>query len=185
MPIDVTPTAISGALIIETPVFTDGRGQFLESFNARAFAPLIGPGVSFVQDNRSTSRKNVLRGLHYQLAQTQGKLLQILRGSIFDVFVDLRQASPTFGRWVGLEFAGGDGKQLWLPPGLAHGFLTLSDEAEVLYKVTDYWHPPSEQTLRWDDAHLAIKWPLARGAQPIVSAKDAAGQSWRDTPKFP
>lgn len=185
MPIDVTPTAIEGALIIQTPLFADARGHFFESFNARAFAPLIGHDLIFVQDNRSTSKKDVLRGLHYQLVQTQGKLVQILRGTIFDVFVDLRRASPTFGRWVGLEFSSGDGKQMWLPPGLAHGYLTLSAEAEILYKVTDYWHPQSEQTLRWDDAHLAIDWPLPRGAGPILSAKDAAGQAWDDAPKFP
>lgn len=179
MPYTVIPTDISDVLILEPKVFGDARGFFFESYNQRDFEAATGlRGVTFVQDNHSRSRRGVLRGLHYQLPpKAQGKLVRVVRGAVFDVAVDIRQGSPTFGRWVGVELSESNHRQLWIPPGFAHGFLVLSDEADFLYKTTDYYSPAHERCIRWDDPTLAIAWPLG-GVVPIVSAKDAAGASF-------
>jgi dTDP-4-dehydrorhamnose 3,5-epimerase len=179
----VTPTKISDLLVIEPKVFNDDRGFFFESFNERDFFKSTGIKTNFVQDNHSQSSRGVLRGLHYQLKQTQGKLVRVIRGSVFDVAVDLRQSSKTYGEWVGLELSAENKKQLWIPPGFAHGFLTTSGEAEFLYKTTDYWHASSEQCLLWSDPVLNIKWPKL-GEPPILNNKDAAGLSWDKCAKF-
>jgi dTDP-4-dehydrorhamnose 3,5-epimerase len=168
----VTPTEIPGVLVLEPRVFADDRGSFFESFNARAFAEAVGWEVAFVQDNQSTSRRHVLRGLHYQEPHPQGKLVRALAGAIFDVAADIRPGSPTFGHWVGVELSAENRRQLWVPEGLAHGFLVLSESAEVLYKTTDFYAPGCEKCLRWDDPTLAIQWPLA--APPVLSPRDAA-----------
>jgi len=177
MPVTVTPTAIADVLILEPRVFGDARGFFFESFNQRDFEAATGlRGVTFVQDNHSRSARGVLRGLHYQvLPHAQGKLVRVVRGAAFDVAVDIRPDSPTYGRWVGVELSESNHRQLWIPPGLAHGFLTLSDEADFLYKTTDYYSPAHERCIRWDDPTLAIEWPLG-GRAPVVSEKDARGQ---------
>ena len=169
-----TPTRIPDVLLIEPKVFGDDRGFFFESFNRRAFHEATGLNVDFVQDNHSKSARNVLRGLHYQLAQPQGKLVRVVRGAVFDVAVDIRPESPTVGRWVGVELSEENHRQLWVPPGLAHGFLVLSECADFLYKTTDYYAPQHERSLRWDDARLSIAWPLDRlgDAGPILSEKD-------------
>lgn len=169
-----TPTAITDVLILEPEVFGDQRGLFFESFNARRFEALTGLRRQFVQDNHSQSAGNVLRGLHYQLGQPQGKLLRVIRGEVFDVAVDLRQDSKTLGAWVGVTLSADNRRQLWIPEGFAHGFLALSDGAELLYKTTDYYAPEHERCLAWDDPALAIAWPLA--APPLLSARDAAGR---------
>jgi dTDP-4-dehydrorhamnose 3,5-epimerase len=171
---NVLPTAIPDVLVVEPVVHRDGRGFFLESFNERDFCRSIGRTVSFVQDNHSYSTRHVLRGLHYQVQRLQGKLVRVSRGTIFDVAVDLRQASPTFGHWVGEVLSAENARQLWIPEGFAHGFLVLSDEADVLYKTTDYWSPGDERCIAWDDPDLAIEWPLG-GAQPKCSPKDVRG----------
>lgn len=171
----VTSTTIADVLIIEPKVFGDERGFFLESFNQRAFNAATGTNLSFVQDNHSRSAKSVLRGLHYQVEQPQGKLVRVVRGSVFDVAVDIRPQSPTFGKWFGLELSEHNSLQLWVPPGLAHGFLVLSESADFLYKTTDYYAPALERCIAWNDRVLAIDWPLA-GVNPTLSAKDAAGQ---------
>jgi dTDP-4-dehydrorhamnose 3,5-epimerase len=168
----VTPTEIPGVLVLEPRVFADDRGSFFESFNARAFAEAVGWEVAFVQDNQSTSRRHVLRGLHYQEPHPQGKLVRALAGAIFDVAADIRPGSPTFGHWVGVELSAENRRQLWVPEGLAHGFLVLSESADVLYKTTDFYAPGCEKCLRWDDPTLAIQWPLA--APPVLSPRDAA-----------
>ena len=170
-----TPTAIPGVLILEPKVFGDSRGFFFESFNKKAFRQATGLDVDFVQDNHSRSAKGVLRGLHYQIEQPQGKLVRVVRGAVFDVAVDLRQSSATFGQWVGVELTEENHRQLWVPPGFAHGFLTLSDSADFLYKTTDYYAPTFERCVAWDDPTLAIAWPLA-GHSPLVSVKDQAGE---------
>lgn len=169
---NLTPTEIPGVLVIEPRVFSDERGSFFESFNARAFEAAVGHAVSFVQDNHSTSRRHVLRGLHYQEPQPQGKLVRVVSGAVYDVAADIRPDSPTFGRWVGVELSAGNRRQLWVPEGLAHGFLVLSDLAEVLYKTTAFYAPGCEGCIRWNDPTLAIRWPLS--AEPILSARDAA-----------
>ena len=170
----VTPTAIAGVLILEPRVFGDERGFFMESFNQKTFVEAAGLAIDFVQDNHSRSAKGVLRGLHYQLPpHAQGKLVRVTQGVVFDVAVDIRRASPSFGRWVGVELSGSNHRQLWIPPGLAHGFLVLSDSADFLYKTTAYYEPKAEQSLRWDDPELAIAWPDV-GAPPVLSGKDAA-----------
>ena len=174
----VTPTAVDGVLILAPRVFADDRGWFCESFNERAFAAAVGGPVTFVQDNHSSSRRNVLRGLHYQVDRPQGKLVRAVRGGIFDVAVDIRPGSPTRGRWVGVELSAANRRQLWIPPGLAHGFLAVTDEAEVLYKATDFYAPECERCIAWNDPDLAIAWPLT--APPIVSPKDAAGARFAD-----
>ncbi len=183
MPFTVTPTEIPDVLIIEPKVFADNRGYFFESFNERDFFQATGLKSKFVQDNHSLSSKGVLRGLHYQLEQTQGKLVRVIRGSVFDVVVDLRQSSKTFGQWVGIELTAENKKQLWVPPGFAHGFLTTSSEAEFLYKTTDYWHASSEQCLLWNDDFLKIQWQDI-GFEPVLNRKDLTGFSWPNAPKF-
>lgn len=167
------PNAIPDVLLIEPKVFGDDRGFFFESFNQIAFNQATGLEIEFVQDNHSKSARNVLRGLHYQVQQPQGKLVRVVQGEVFDVAVDIRQGSPTFGQWVGEILSADNKKQLWIPAGLAHGFLVLSDSAEFLYKTTDYYAPAHERCLAWNDPDLAINWPIS-GA-PILSAKDAAG----------
>ena len=169
---NVTPTEIPDVLVLAPRVFADDRGAFFESFNRRAFAEAVGREVEFVQDNQSTSRRHVLRGLHYQEPQPQGKLVRALAGTIYDVAADIRPGSATFGRWVGVELSAANRLQLWVPEGLAHGFLVLSESADVLYKTTDFYAPSCERCLRWDDPTLAIRWPLT--APPLLSPRDAA-----------
>lgn len=171
----VSPLSIPDVLLIEPQVFQDERGFFLESYQAEKFAA-AGIPQPFVQDNHSASRRDVLRGLHYQIRQPQGKLLRAVVGEIFDVAVDLRRASPTFGQWAGVTLSAQNKQMFWVPPGFAHGFLVLSDWAEVLYKATDFYAPQWERTLRWDDPAVGISWPLSPGRAPILSAKDAAGK---------
>ena len=179
----VTPTSIPSVLIIEPRVFGDTRGFFFESFNQRAFNLATGLDVNFVQDNHSRSSKGVLRGLHYQIQQPQGKLIRVVRGSVFDVTVDLRKSSPTFGQWVGVELAKDNHRQLWIPPGFAHGFYVLSDSADFLYKTTDYYAPEFECSLIWNDPTIGIEWPLIN-TQPIISTKDAQGKKLADAEVF-
>lgn len=183
MPVTVTPTTISDVLIIEAKVFSDERGWFFESFNEKDFSAALGCAVTFVQDNHSSSKKGILRGLHYQVEQTQGKLVRVCHGAVFDVAVDLRESSNSFGKWVGVELSAENKKQLWIPPGFAHGFLVLSEKADFLYKTTDYWHPASEKCIVWNDSDLNIQWPDI-GMEPILNPKDAAGLGWGDVPKF-
>jgi dTDP-4-dehydrorhamnose 3,5-epimerase len=180
----VKPTVIDGVLEIETKVFGDERGWFTESFNAADFATATGLDVEFVQDNHSFSRQWTLRGLHYQLEQMQGKLVRVVAGSVFDVVVDIRKDSPSYGKWVGVELSAQNHKQLWIPPKLAHGFLVLSETAEFLYKTTDYYHPQSEACLAWNDPSIGIEWPLPMGISPNMNAKDTAGMLWDAAPKF-
>lgn len=167
------PTAIPEVLLLEPKVFGDERGYFYESWNRRTFAEL-GIAADFVQDNHSKSQKNVLRGLHYQIEHAQGKLIRVTAGSVYDVAVDLRRSSPSFGRWVGFTLSAEDKRMAWIPPGFAHGFCVTSDSAEFLYKTTDYWSPQHERTLLWNDPQLAIPWPLT--GEPLLAAKDVAGQ---------
>ena len=169
-----TRLAIPDVVLIEPKVFGDARGFFYESFNQRAFNQATGTAYQFLQDNHSRSAKGVLRGLHYQIQQPQGKLVRVVRGAVFDVAVDIRKSSPTFGQWVGVELSEDNQRQLWVPPGFAHGFVVLSEMAEFLYKTTDYYAPAFERCLAWDDPTLAIDWRL-QGAQPLLSAKDAQG----------
>lgn len=180
----LTRTAIPDVLIIQPRVFKDSRGHFFESYNRKAFAQATGLDVEFVQDNQSFSAKGVLRGLHYQIAQPQGKLVRVGAGTIFDVAVDLRRSSRTFGRWVGVELSSLNLLQIWVPAGFAHGFLVTSDTAEVIYKTTDYYAPAHERCLRWDDSTLSIEWP-SLDVGPIVSSKDAAGATFERTELFP
>jgi dTDP-4-dehydrorhamnose 3,5-epimerase len=172
----VTRTDIPDCVIINPKVFGDARGYFMESFNEQRFAELVAPNVTFVQDNESVSQRGVLRGLHYQIEQAQGKLVRVIEGEVFDVAVDLRRVSPTFKRWVGVTLSGENHRQLWIPPGFAHGFLVTSERATFLYKTTDYYAPQHDRTLAWNDPTLAIDWPLAGVGTPSVSAKDAAGK---------
>lgn len=172
-----TPTAIADVLLIEPRVFGDSRGFFFESFNARAFTQATGSDLTFVQDNHSKSARGVLRGLHYQTQRPQGKLVRVVKGTVFDVAVDIRPESPTYGKWVGEILSAVNHRQLWIPPGLAHGFLVLSDGAEFLYKTTDYYAPEFERCLAWNDAKLNIAWPLD-GISPLVSVKDACGHTF-------
>ena len=180
----ITPTAIPEVLIVEPKVFGDNRGWFTESFNAQEFAKATGLDVEFVQDNHSFSRQWTLRGMHYQLKHTQGKLVRVTAGSVFDAVVDLRKDSATFGKWVGVELSAQNHKQLWVPPGFAHGFLVLSETAEFLYKTTDYYDPQSEACLSWCDPTVNIDWPIPLGKQALLNAKDAAGLAWDRAPKF-
>ena len=175
MPYTVTPTAIPEVLILEPKVFGDARGFFYESFNARDFAQCTGLDVSFVQDNHSKSAKGVLRGLHYQIQHAQGKLVRVVQGEVFDVAVDLRKNSPTFGQWVGVHLSADNHRQLWVPPGFAHGFVVLSESAEFLYKTTDYWYPEHERSLLWNDAAVGVEWPINEA--PQLAAKDSAGHA--------
>lgn len=169
----VVQTAIPDVLVIEPTVFGDARGFFFESFNQQAFNAATGLSVDFVQDNHSRSARGVLRGLHYQLEQPQGKLVRVVRGSVFDVAVDIRKSSSTFGRWVGFELKEDSHKQLWIPPGFAHGFIVMSEFADFLYKTTDYYSPQSERCIAWNDESIGIEWPTS--IFPTLSAKDSAG----------
>jgi len=185
MPMTVTPSKeIPDVLIIEPQVFGDSRGWFYESFNQKEFSEKTGVQQPFVQDNHSFSKQYILRGLHYQTEFTQGKLVRVTQGRVFDVAVDLRKSSPTFGHWAGIELSDENHRQLWIPEGFAHGFMVLSDEAHFLYKTTDYWHAASEQCIFWNDSSLAIDWPLPLGILPLVNKKDMAGKKWDDVVKF-
>nr|WP_288498734.1 dTDP-4-dehydrorhamnose 3,5-epimerase [uncultured Pseudomonas sp.] len=179
----IIQTAIPEVLILEPKVFGDERGFFFESFNARAFSEATGLNPNFVQDNHSRSQQGVLRGLHYQVEQTQGKLVRVTAGEVYDVAVDLRRQSPTFGQWVGAHLSAENKRQLWVPEGFAHGFLVLSEFAEFLYKTTDYYAPAHERCIRWDDPKLAIAWPLQ--GEPKLSAKDQQGLSFDEADVFP
>ncbi len=179
----VIPTEIPDVLIIEPQVYGDDRGFFLESFNQKDFREKTGVNTTFVQDNHSMSLKNVLRGLHYQIPNPQGKLVRVVNGSVFDVAVDARQSSPTFGQWVGCVLSAENKRIFWVPEGFAHGFLVLSDRAEFLYKTTNYYYPQYEKTIAWNDADLGIDWPL--DTPPILSPKDQAGQPFKSVEVFP
>ena len=173
MPYHVTQTPLEGVLVLEPKVFGDARGFFFESFNARDFEQATGVKTSFVQDNHSKSAKGVLRGLHYQTQHAQGKLVRVTQGAVFDVAVDIRKNSPTFGHWFGLKLSAENKKQLWVPAGLAHGFLVTSESAEFLYKTTDYYHPEFERSILWNDPALGINWPLQLlDAPPLLATKD-------------
>jgi dTDP-4-dehydrorhamnose 3,5-epimerase len=176
--LNVIRTEIPEVLLLEPKVFGDERGFFFESYNRRAFRDIVGMDVEFVQDNHSMSERNVLRGLHYQVKQPQGKLVRVTAGEVYDVAVDLRRKSPTFGKWVGFRLSAASKRMAWIPPGFAHGFLVTSDKAEFLYKVTDYYAPEHERTIRWDDPDLNIPWP-AQGA-PLLARKDALGAYLND-----
>jgi dTDP-4-dehydrorhamnose 3,5-epimerase len=171
----VTPTALPEVLLLEPRVFGDDRGFFMESWNARTFGEATGLDVTFVQDNHSYSTRNVLRGIHYQVVRPQGKLVRAVTGAVFDVAVDLRRSSPTFGRWVGVELSAQNRLQMWIPPGFGHGFVVVSEAADFLYKTTDYWIGEHDRTVRWNDPALAIDWPLQ--GEPVLAAKDAAAPS--------
>jgi len=181
--VKITAAAIPDVLLIEPQVFGDARGFFFESFNAREFERQTGLNVSFVQDNHSRSAKNVLRGLHYQVNQPQGKLVRVVAGEILDVAVDIRERSPTFGKWVAKPLSAENRKQMWIPAGFAHGFLVLSEYAEVLYKTTGYYAPEHERCIKWDDPHIAIVWPIGK-EKPIISSRDAQGVALRDAEIF-
>jgi dTDP-4-dehydrorhamnose 3,5-epimerase len=182
MPYTVTPTALPEVLILEPKVFGDQRGFFYESFNAKDFEQATGLKRNFVQDNHSKSAKGVLRGLHYQLQQPQGKLVRVAQGEVFDVAVDLRKSSSSFGRWTGVILNADNKRQLWIPEGFAHGFMTLSDTAEFLYKTTDYYSPAYERCILWNDSMLNIHWP--QGIEPLLSTKDAQGKAFTDAQVF-
>ncbi|WP_053148754.1 dTDP-4-dehydrorhamnose 3,5-epimerase [Pseudomonas sp. P97.38] len=179
----VTATALPEVLLIEPKVFGDDRGFFFESFNARAFAEATGCTLQFVQDNHSRSAKGVLRGLHYQIEQAQGKLVRVTAGEVLDVAVDIRRSSPSFGQWVSVHLSAQNHHQLWIPPGFAHGFVVLSESADFLYKTTDYYAPAAERCIRWDDPELAIDWAL--DGEPILSPKDQAGKALHEADLFP
>jgi dTDP-4-dehydrorhamnose 3,5-epimerase len=178
------PSSLPGVVIIEPKVFGDSRGFFLESFNERDFSGAIGLDVRFVQDNHSRSTRGVLRGLHYQIRQPQGKLVRVVRGAVFDVAVDIRRSSPNYGRWVGVQLSEDNRRQVWIPPGFAHGFYVLSDIADFLYKTTDYYNPDFERSLLWNDPSIGISWPVEMGERPIVSEKDARAASLTDAEVF-
>lgn len=178
----VTPTDIPDVLIIEPNVFGDDRGFFYESFNQRRFGELTGIKTAFVQDNHSRSAKNVLRGLHYQIQHPQGKLVRVIAGEVFDVAVDIRKASPAFGKWVGVTLSADNKRQLWVPPGFAHGFVVVSETSEFLYKTTDYWYPEFERSIIWNDPDLAISWPIE--GKPTLAKKDAEGRLLRSAEIF-
>jgi len=179
----ITPTEIPDVLIIEPDVFGDKRGFFFESYNEKKFMEMTGLQVTFVQDNHSRSNKHVLRGLHYQIQQPQGKLVRVISGEVFDVAIDIRRSSPTFGKGVGEYLTAENKKQMWVPPGFAHGFLVLSDDAEFLYKTTDYYAPEHERCIRWNDPVLNVHWPLK--GDPLVSEKDEKGVLFQDAEVFP
>jgi dTDP-4-dehydrorhamnose 3,5-epimerase len=176
-------TSLQDVLVIEPGVFDDQRGFFLESWNRQTFAD-AGHNWEFVQDNHSRSGQGTLRGLHFQTEQAQGKLVRVTAGEVFDVVVDLRRSSPSFGQWLGVTLSAGLHNMLWLPPGCAHGFYVLSEYADFLYKATDYYQPRSELSLRWDDPHLGIKWPLVNGRAPSLSDRDARGLGWEELPFY-
>lgn len=178
---NIIQSAIPGVLILEPKVFADSRGFFYESFNRKVMEAVGIPG-DFVQDNHSRSARGVLRGLHYQIKQPQGKLVRVIVGEIFDVAVDIRRRSPTFGKWVGINLSAENKRMAWIPPGFAHGFLVVSEYTEVLYKATDYWAPPFERTIVWNDRRLAIAWPT--GEEPLLSAKDKSGAAFNEAEMF-
>ena len=179
---NVITTPLEGVLVLEPRVFGDDRGYFFESYNARRFAELTGVTAPFVQDNHSRSAKGVLRGLHYQIQQAQGKLVRVTEGSVFDVAVDLRKSSPTFGQWFGTELSAENKRQMWIPAGFAHGFVVTSDIASFLYKTTDYWAPEHERAVLWNDAAIGIEWPL--DGEPQLSGKDLAAALLADAEVF-
>jgi dTDP-4-dehydrorhamnose 3,5-epimerase len=181
---NVIATPLEGLLLLEPRVFGDDRGFFYESFNARTFAQLTGVTLPFVQDNHSRSAKGVLRGLHYQIQQAQGKLVRVTTGAVFDVVVDVRKSSPTFGQWYGLELSAENKRQLWIPPGFAHGFAVTSEHAEFLYKTTDYWAPEFERAILWNDPAIGIDWPAEIAAAPLLSGKDKVGALLADAEVF-
>ncbi len=181
--ITLIPTRIPEVLLLEPETFGDARGFFLESYNQRALREVTGMELSFVQDNHSRSGHNVLRGLHYQIKQAQGKLVRVVCGKVFDVAVDLRKSSKTLGQWVGVELSEQNNRQLWIPPGFAHGFMVLSEEADFLYKTTDYYAPEYERCVRWNDPDIGIDWPIK--SSPHLSGKDAAGSLFSDAELFP
>lgn len=181
----VERTPLPDVLLLEPKVFGDARGFFLESYNRRVFEQATGVGAEFVQDNHSRSARGVLRGLHYQLQQPQGKLVRVTAGEVYDIAVDLRRSSPAFGRWYGVKLSADNQRQLWVPTGFAHGFLVLSEYAEFLYKTTDYYAPQHERCIAWNDPDLAIQWPLLDGLkEPLLSTKDKAGVRFRDAEVF-
>ncbi|TXI80642.1 MAG: dTDP-4-dehydrorhamnose 3,5-epimerase [Cupriavidus sp.] len=183
MSMNVIRTAIPDVMIIEPKVFGDARGFFFESFNKKTFKEATGVNLDFVQDNHSRSAKGVLRGLHYQIQQPQGKLVRVVRGRVFDVAVDIRKQSMTFGKWVGVELSEGNHRQFWVPPGFAHGFVVLSESADFLYKTTDYYAPQYERTIAWNDPEIGIEWPQMDVA-PLLSAKDQTGASLSNAELF-
>lgn len=178
----VTPTSLPEVLLLQPRVFGDDRGFFMESWNARSFREATGLDATFVQDNHSYSTRNVLRGIHYQVVRPQGKLVRVVTGAVFDIAVDLRRSSPTFGRWVGHELSAANKLQMWIPPGFGHGFLVLSDSADFLYKTTDYWIGEHDRTVRWNDPTLAIDWQLQ--GEPMLALKDAQAPLLRDAETF-
>ena len=178
------PTSIPDVVLIRPKVFGDPRGYFFESCEERKFAA-AGLDVKFVQDNHSRSARHILRGLHYQIQQAQGKLVRVVTGAVFDVAVDIRRSSPTFGRWVGVTLSEENHNMLWVPPGFAHGFVVLSESADFLYRCTDFWAPQYERAIQWNDPDLAIAWPLPAGAVPVLSTKDAAAKRFKDAEYFP
>lgn len=180
---NIIPTEIPDVLMIEPRVFGDERGFFCESYNQKAFADKAGITANFVQDNHSRSVQNVLRGLHYQIQQSQGKLVRAIVGTVFDVAVDIRQSSPTFGKWVGYTLSAENKRQIWIPPGFAHGFFVVSEVAEVLYKATDYYAPEYERSILWNDPDLGIDWPIT--TEPILSTKDQVGQPFKTAEVYP
>lgn len=182
MAIQVTATALPEVKIIEPQVFGDARGFFYESFNGREFAEHVEAGVEFVQDNHSRSARGVLRGLHYQIVHAQGKLVRVVEGEVFDVAVDIRKSSPNFGKWVGVILSEENHRQLWVPPGFAHGFVVLSESAQFLYKTTDYWFPEHERSIVWNDPEIGIEWPI--DFEPLLAAKDAAGKRLAEAEHF-
>lgn len=182
MPYTVTPTGLPEVLILEPKVFGDERGFFFESFNQRDFQHTTGLDINFVQDNHSKSSQGVLRGLHYQIQHPQGKLVRVMQGAVFDVAVDLRRSSPNFGKWVGVELSADNKRQLWVPPGFAHGFVVISGSAEFLYKTTDYWYPEHERSLLWCDATVGVQWPVI--GMPKLANKDVAGKVFAEADYF-
>ena len=177
----VVKTALEGCLILEPQIFSDERGEFFESFSVQKFRNATGILLNFVQDNQSFSKTKVLRGLHYQIEQAQGKLVRVVSGSVWDVAVDLRRSSPTFAQWFGVDLSAENQRMLWVPPGFAHGFVVTSQSAAFLYKTTDYYAPAHERTIAWNDPSLAINWPVA---DPVVNGKDAAGLSFKQAPTY-
>ena len=182
MAIQVTATALPEVKIIEPKVFGDARGYFYESFNGREFSEQVETGVEFVQDNHSRSARGVLRGLHYQIEHAQGKLVRVVEGEVFDVAVDIRKSSPNFGKWVGVNLSEENHRQLWVPPGFAHGFVVLSESAQFLYKTTDYWYQAHERSIVWNDPEIGIEWPI--DFEPLLAAKDAAGKQLAEADHF-
>ena len=179
---EITPTNLPGVVLLEPRLFGDDRGHFFEAFNEQTFRELMGVSPRFVQDNQSRSAQHVLRGLHYQIRQAQGKLVRVVAGRIFDVCVDLRRSSPTFGQWTGVTLSSDDKRSIWIPAGFAHGFLTLSESADVLYKATDFYAKEHERTIAWNDPEIGIEWPLT--AEPVLSAKDRTGLAFKDAEVF-